>query len=101
MAEKLQEKLKFLLKKNNLQVKDVTEAGEMNRGYFSDSIGKNKYNQSFIEAIIKVLPDIDLNWFLKNEPVKESLSVATETSKKIEIEVLKKRIFEIFEELEK
>lgn len=108
MAQNLHNKLKFLLKQNKKQVQDITSAGHMNRAYFSDSINKNRYNQVFIEAIVKVLPDIDLNWFLKDEPVKEynleneSLNVAEPaTSKEIKIAELKKKILELFDELEK
>jgi hypothetical protein len=112
MAQNLHNKLKFLLKKNKKQVQDITSSGDMNRAYFSDSINKNRYNQVFIEAIVKVLPDIDLNWFLKDEPVKEynleneSLNVAEpateyQTSKEIKIAELKKKILELFDELEK
>ena len=140
MATNLKEKLKFLLNEKGLTMKEICELSDMNRGYFSATIQKDNYNQQFIEGIVLAIPDIDLNWFLKDdqpkvlkeyeekvfksyelkvlrhyrtlenektvdmsivsEPVTNYTAI-DEASKKLEIADLKKKILDLFEDLEK
>ena len=142
MATNLKEKLKFLLNEKGLTMKEICELSDMNRGYFSATIQKDNYNQQFIEGIVLAIPDIDLNWFLKDDQPKvlkeyeekvfknyelkvlrhyrnvenekeknvdmsivsepgTSYTAIDEASKKLEIADLKKKILDLFEDLEK
>jgi len=75
------EKIETICAKKNLNQKQFAEHLNLNHIVFNRNLRGNKITPDFIESIIKFMPEIDLNWLLKEPSVNEVNEPASEYKK--------------------
>lgn len=63
------EKIEAICLKKNMNQKQFAEFLELNHIVFNRNLRTNKVTPDFIEGIINNMPEIDLNWLLKDDSV--------------------------------
>lgn len=68
------EKVDLILAEKGLDQKELAHKLQLNHMVFNKNLSKNKITGDTINAFAEFMPDVDLNWLLKEQPAELKIS---------------------------